>query len=125
MSTIKTFLAAVALGSIVAVPQGSAASFAYLGVQSRGSPAWELPSYGREVAHRSKHRRTVHITGVITNEGVECTALRGDDGRLYTLAGSFGDFEPGERVRVMGRVAQASFCMQGTTIEVRRIFAAR
>ena len=121
----KTFLAAVALGSIMAVPQGGAASFAYFGVQSHDLTAWELPSYENEVAHRSKHRRTFHITGVITNEGVECPALRGDDGRLYTLGGRFDDLQPGERVRVIGRRAEASFCMQGTTIEVRRIFALR
>ena len=56
------------------------------------------------------------MTGVITNEGVECTALRGDNGRLYTLAGGAGGFQPGDRVRVIGKVAQLSFCMQGTTI---------
>ena len=68
-------------------------------------------------AHKSSHRPTIRVTGVITNEGVECTALRGDNGKLYTLAGGTGSFKPGDRVRVIGKIAQVSFCMQGTTIE--------
>ena len=61
------------------------------------------------------------VTGTMTGEGVECPAMRGDDGRLYTLAGATGFFPPGTRVRVEGERAQASFCQQGTTINVRRV----
>lgn len=68
--------------------------------------------------------RGTEVTGVITNEGVECPALRGEDGRLYTLAGDTGRFGPGDRVTVRGPIAEMSFCMQGTTIEVRLIRAA-
>ena len=78
-----------------------------------------------EIAHKSTHRPTIRVTGTITSEGVECTALRADNGRLYTLAGGSGGFQPGDRVRVIGKIAQASFCMQGTTIEVRRVVALR
>lgn len=67
----------------------------------------------------------VRVTGRLTDEGVECPALRGDDGRLYTLAGDTGGFGPGDRVTVAGGVAEMSFCMQGTTIAVRTIAAAR
>ena len=63
----------------------------------------------------------ITVIGTLTREGAECQALRGDDGELYTLAGDFGDFRPGDRVRVEGRIAQASTCMQGTTINVQRI----
>lgn len=66
----------------------------------------------------------VRVTGRLTDEGVECPALRGDDGRLYTLAGETGGFGPGDRVTVAGTVAEMSFCMQGTTIAVRTIGAA-
>jgi hypothetical protein len=62
------------------------------------------------------------ITGVVTAEGVECPAVRGDDGTLYTLAG--GDrqkLREGVRVRITGSVAQMSFCMQGTTINATTI----
>ncbi|HEX8271380.1 MAG TPA: DUF5818 domain-containing protein [Longimicrobiaceae bacterium] len=61
------------------------------------------------------------VTGRLTDEGVECPALRGDDGRLYTLAGDTGGFKPGDRVTVAGTVAEMSTCMQGTTISVRSI----
>lgn len=63
----------------------------------------------------------VRVTGRLTDEGVECPALRGDDGRLYTLAGDAGGFKPGDRVTVVGTVAEMSTCMQGTTIGVRTI----
>lgn len=60
------------------------------------------------------------ISGTVTGEGVECPAVRADDGRLYTLAGDVGDLEPGDRVQVQGQRAEVSYCQQGTTIEVSR-----
>jgi hypothetical protein len=63
----------------------------------------------------------ISVTGTLTREGAECQAMRGDDGTLYTLAGDFRGFRPGDRVRVEGRIAEVSICMQGTTIDVRRI----
>jgi len=76
---------------------------------------------GRDRPPRDGDDQRITVSGVITGEGVECPAMRGRDGQLYTLAGDVGDFEPGDRVQVQGRVAEASFCMQGTTIEVRRM----
>lgn len=64
---------------------------------------------------------SVEITGTLTWEGTTCPAMRGDDGRLYTLAGDIEDFVPGDRVRVQGPRAETSICMQGTTLEIRRI----
>lgn len=64
---------------------------------------------------------TITVSGTLTPEGVQCQALRGQDGRLYTLAGSTGPFRNGDRVRVRGQVAQMSICMQGTTINVEAI----
>ena len=66
----------------------------------------------------------IDLTGTITREGVTCTALRGDDGRLYTIAGQTGGFQPGDRVRITGDLAQMSFCQQGTTVNVRSIRSA-
>ncbi|HEV7275149.1 MAG TPA: LysM peptidoglycan-binding domain-containing protein [Devosiaceae bacterium] len=68
--------------------------------------------------------RRLTVTGTITNEGVECPALRGDDGRLYTLAGDLDGFGRGDRVQVQGVRAEMSICQQGTTIDVRRIRSA-
>ncbi len=64
---------------------------------------------------------SVTVSGTLTPEGVQCQALRGQDGRLYTLAGNTGPFRNGDRVRVRGQVAQVSNCMQGTTISVEAI----
>lgn len=62
------------------------------------------------------------IRGEITDEGVECPALRADDdGALYTLAGAPDWVVPGARVEVEGPVVEVSICMQGTTIQVERI----
>jgi len=64
-------------------------------------------------------REIREVTGVITDQGAECPALRGDDGTLYTLTGNnLGRLQPGQRVFVVGRVAKVSFCQQGTTLAV-------
>lgn len=68
--------------------------------------------------------RRLTVTGTLTGEGVSCPALRGDDGRLYTLAGDLDGYRRGDRVEVRGVRAQASICQQGTTIEVTRIRSA-
>ncbi len=66
----------------------------------------------------------VTVTGVLTGEGVECPALRTDQGKLYTLAGDLGGHREGDRVTVTGSIAEASVCMQGTTLSIARITAA-
>lgn len=68
----------------------------------------------------------VTVTGTLSKEGAECPALRGDDGKLYTLTPKdIGNFGPGDRVTVRGTLAEVSFCMQGTTILVSEITTAR
>jgi hypothetical protein len=63
----------------------------------------------------------VEVAGTLTNEGVECQAMRSDDGKLYTLMGNLKGFKTVDRVRVVGTVAQVSYCMQGTTLSVTKI----
>jgi hypothetical protein len=64
----------------------------------------------------------VNIIGKLTNEGVECQALRGDDGELYTLlGGELGDLPVDTRVRVIGERLEFSSCQQGITIRVQSI----
>jgi len=68
----------------------------------------------------------VTVTGTLSKEGVECPALRGDDGILYTLTpADLGAFGPGDRVTVKGTVAEVSICMQGTTLSVISLAAAQ
>lgn len=62
------------------------------------------------------------ITGTVTNEGVECPAVRTEDGKLYTIATSDREkLRPGTRVRITGEIAQMSICQQGTTISAGKI----
>ena len=65
---------------------------------------------------------TVTIIGTVTDEGVECPAIRTDRNELYTIAG--GDrnvLRPGVRVRVTGTIAEMSICQQGTTISATKV----
>jgi endonuclease YncB( thermonuclease family) len=57
----------------------------------------------------------------VTDEGVECPALRGADGALYTIAGKAALPGPGEEVCVCGRFVDISTCQQGKTLVPRRI----
>ncbi|HET9225044.1 MAG TPA: DUF5818 domain-containing protein [Thermoanaerobaculia bacterium] len=70
--------------------------------------------------------RSVRIVGTLTDEGVECPALRTDDGQVYTLTPrDLQGFKVGDRVAVVGKVAEISFCNQGTTLEVQKIQGAK
>jgi LysM repeat protein len=62
----------------------------------------------------------VTVSGRIVR-GVECPLLRSDDGRAYSLTGDLAGYRPGDRVSVDGRLTDVSVCMQGPTIQVRRI----
>lgn len=61
---------------------------------------------------------TICVRGTLTDEGVECQALRADTGELYTLVGNLEGFKIGDKVYVAGTIAAVSFCMQGITIVV-------
>jgi len=60
----------------------------------------------------------VEVRGQTTDEGVECPAMRSDDGTLYTLAGAPTWVAPGQTVLVRGTIAEAAICQQGITISV-------
>ncbi len=62
--------------------------------------------------------KTICIKGKLTDEGVECQALRTENDELYTLVGDLKGFGVGDNVCVSGTIAEISFCMQGTTIAV-------
>ncbi|KQT45097.1 hypothetical protein ASG43_12385 [Aureimonas sp. Leaf454] len=108
-------------------------------VRARGGERWRVEVVdprGRPIADASFRvsgrdggarpgRRGVTVSGLLTREGVECPALRSEDGDLFTLSGRLGGFRPGDAVTVTGRIADMSTCQQGTTIEVERIDADR
>lgn len=81
-------------------------------------------SNGDAAANNSASRGddSVTVVGRLTNEGVECQALRGDDGQLYTLlGGELGNLPVESRVRVIGERLEFSTCQQGITIRVQSI----
>lgn len=103
-------------------------------------PEWAIPGRNFFFALQSSHGRIIaqsrpirvsgggmednerlSITGELLRANATCPRLAGDNGRVYTLAGDLDDFEPGDRVRVSGEVAEVSNCQQGTTIVVDRI----
>lgn len=64
----------------------------------------------------------ITITGLATNEGVECPAVRGDDGKLYTVVGKGVEkLKAGVRVKITGVIVEVSTCMQGTTIRASSV----
>jgi hypothetical protein len=83
------------------------------------------PSAAFEHQTTAQQSQSVTVTGKLTNEGVECKAMRGDDGKLYTLTGDLKGFRTGDRVKVTGRIAEMSTCMQGTTLGVEKIERAK
>lgn len=65
---------------------------------------------------------TARVTGTIRAGGTSCVALDGPGGALYTLQGEIGDWAPGTRVTVIGRIAQGPACSgEGLPISVREI----
>lgn len=83
------------------------------------------PGPSPEQPARAPSTKDMTVTGMLTGEGVECQAMRGEDGTLYTLTGDLSGFRTGDRVRVTGSVAEVSVCMQGTTIAVKKIERAK
>jgi hypothetical protein len=64
----------------------------------------------------------ITVVGTLTNEGIECQAMRADsNNKLYTLTGNLHGFSNGDHVKVLGEIAEVSFCQQGTTIDVKSI----
>lgn len=58
----------------------------------------------------------ISVSGVVTDEGVECRAMRGDDGRLYTFLVLPGEIGLGDRIEVRGEPLADSSCQQGVTL---------
>lgn len=79
--------------------------------------------YSGETEEAETAMSATQITGTLTTEGVECPAMRGDDGQLYTLVGNLSGFKPGDRVRIEGELMLVSNCMQGQTIRLKTIKA--
>lgn len=77
-----------------------------------------------EPFHATRADGMLRRTGAITDEGVECTAMRDTDGFLYTLIGNVGSVAAGDSVVVDGTYVETSICQQGTTLQVVNVVPA-
>ncbi|HET6569438.1 MAG TPA: DUF5818 domain-containing protein [Rhodothermales bacterium] len=112
------------LDTTVAIRAPASDSTRYVFVVAGDQAQWKVISDPFTITSEpmsDKPGASVTVRGTLTDEGIECQAMRGDDGGLYTLTGDLGGFRTGDRVRVEGVVAEVSFCQQGTTINVSRI----
>lgn len=73
------------------------------------------------IGDTSVGERKIYVKGMLTDEGIECQALRTESGELYTLVGDLKDFKVGDTVYVLGTIVPISYCMQGITIAVDQI----
>ena len=58
----------------------------------------------------------VHLEGVLTDNGMGCSALRTSDGALYTFARELEGSKKGERIWIDGHVTTGKGCRAGTII---------
>lgn len=117
-------IASVALneGTRIALPpRGEKGQPPTLPAAGSGSVAEREGSGSMQSRDRAEVAMSLRVAGRLTDEGVECPALRSLDGTLYTLSGDVGGFEPGDEVVVTGREVETSTCMQGKTIAVESI----
>jgi hypothetical protein len=86
--------------------------------------------YHAAVPYRSGGRRggggadpnVFAIDGYLSDEGRECLTLRGHDGRLWSLAGGTYGLQPGEHVRLYGRIVDGGACgWQGTAYDIYEV----
>lgn len=105
----------------VAMPRAAESHREYVFVVATPDARTKAVSRRVDVVEEQPRSGAITVTGVITQEGVECLAMRGDDGKLYTLGRPQEQYAPGTRVRVTGTIAEMSFCMQGITINPTKI----
>jgi len=117
MRILQTATIVLALGGLLQMPMAAAVT---------RPTSFNVAKLNREgpAANQNSSRRSVKrivVTGKITGEGVECRALRSNNGILYTLVGNLRGLKEGDKVRVVGKVMKMSTCMQGTTLAVESI----
>ena len=91
------------------------------------SSSSELASAADPIADTEKQSSnypTLKITARMTDEGVECPALRGDDNTLYAISNMPSEIKFGDTLNIIVRNPIeniVSFCQQGQTLEWIRI----
>jgi len=69
---------------------------------------------------RDGDRRLVTVEGRL-DDGRYCPAVRGNNGELYNLSGNLRNFREGDKVKVLGYLAEDSRCGGGRTLQVSEI----
>ncbi len=106
------------VGMTLKMPEPDGVETEDLRSKEKSDPYQVQPEEGGNGRNRSD---LIEVRGMLTREGVECQAMRGEDGELYTFSGIGNGYGPGDCVTVVGKAAQISFCQQGTTLDVKRI----
>jgi hypothetical protein len=114
----RTFFRRSAVGAVLGLALAVLGACLPSSASDSASPLQRQSAQAEDPAGASER---LTVTGVLTGEGVECPVLRADDGRLYALLGDIGEAAPGDRLRVTGRVAEMSICMQGTALAVETV----
>ena len=73
---------------------------------------------------KASNTGTITLSTIMTDEGVECPAVRGADGELYTIPDMPEAFSVGDKLNIEvpdPMKAMVSFCQQGQTIVWKRI----
>ena len=77
-----------------------------------------------EPFHVTDPEGIAHIYGTVNDQGIGCLAIDGPEDVLYTLQGDHRRWTAGQRVRVVGTIADVEACSgQGLPIAVREIEA--
>jgi len=78
----------------------------------------------KRTASRKAGALVITVVRRLTDEGVECQAMRQDrTKKLFTLIpkSKLRGFHNGDHVEVKGTVQQITFCQQGTTVSINTI----
>nr|WP_291179810.1 DUF5818 domain-containing protein [Erythrobacter sp.] len=93
--------------------------------EGRGTP--EPSQFGTENPDANQYSSTANSVSVEgrVEAGAECGTVRTPDGEVWAVNLGEADFKPGDYIRISGKVAEGSFCMQGKgTIIPDRVTAA-
>jgi hypothetical protein len=95
----------------------------------RDRPHYFVASFGNRIPrilsepfHVTDENGVARIYGTVTADGTSCLSVEGPEKTLYTLEGDVGLWSPGQRVLVIGTIAEGVACgSRGLPIAVREI----
>ena len=83
-----------------------------------------VPRITSEPFHVTDADGIAHVSGTVNDQGIGCLGIDGPEGVLYALQGGRRGFKPGQRVKVVGTIADVEACSGlGLPIAVQEITA--